>query len=99
MSHDQNRYARQLQLDDIGEEGQARLLEAHLEVHGGDGAIIEAEYLHRAGVGQLTLLPHRAPTAFAHEAAFEFAAPRRIGAGAWRALDKIRRVAVGHGDS
>ena len=81
---------RQVLLPEIGEAGQARISAASLEVSGADGAIIEAEYLHRAGVERLQLTPGHEPTPFRHEAAFRFAASRRVGAGAWRALRQLK---------
>lgn len=84
--------SRQLLLPEIGEAGQARIGAASFEVTGSDGAIIEAEYLHRAGAERLELLPGREALAFRHERWFRFAASRRVGAGAWRALVKLRTV-------
>lgn len=83
---------RQVLLPEVGPAGQARIQAASLEVAGSDGAIIEAEYLHRAGVERLALTPGREPEPFVHEHAFRFAASRRVGAGAWRALSKLRRT-------
>jgi len=83
---------RQVSLPEIGAAGQSRIAASSVEVLGSDGAIIEAEYLHRAGVERLTLLPAREPQPFRHESAFRFAASRRVGAGAWRALAKLRKT-------
>lgn len=83
---------RQVLLPEIGLAGQAKIRDAEVEVRGSDGAIIETEYLHRAGVARLKLSPGQEPEAFRHESAFRFAAPRRVAAGAWRALAKIRRA-------
>jgi hypothetical protein len=87
-----DRTCRQRRLPEIGERGQATIAQAELVVSGNDGAIIESEYLHRAGAERVTILPHAEPEPFAHEHAFRFVASRRIGAGAWRALAKLRRV-------
>ena len=84
--------SRQLLLPEVGPAGQAKIQALACEVLGSDGAIIEAEYLHRAGVERLELLPGREPEPYAHEAEFRFAASRRVAAGAWRALRKIRRA-------
>jgi hypothetical protein len=86
-----DRYCRQRKLSEIGDAGQSRISSAVLEVRGADGAIIEAEYLHRAGVERLTLLPRAEPEPFLHETHFRFFASRRVAAGAWRALRKLRR--------
>ncbi len=84
--------SRQVLLPEVGAEGQAKLAAADVVVRGTDGAIIEVEYLHRAGVGRLALVPGEEPEPFAHEAAFHFAASRRVAAGAWRALACVRRT-------
>lgn len=85
-------YDRQLRLPEVGEAGQERIRGARVQVFGNDGAILEAEYLCRAGVEVLTITPSREPKAFRHENAFRFAASRRVGAGAWRALDELRSL-------
>jgi hypothetical protein len=92
MHDDDDLYGRQTRLPEVGPHGQARITDAVLEVNGGDGAIIEAEYLHRAGVQRLMIFPGAEAVPFAHQHAFRFFASRRIGAGAWRALRQIRRV-------
>jgi len=89
---DEDRYARQRRLPEVGDAGQQRIFDAVLEVRGSDGALIEAEYLMRAGVERLSLTPRAEPEPFAHAGAFEHAAPARIAAGAWRALGQLRRV-------
>lgn len=88
----EDRYTRQRRLPEVGAEGQAKIQAAELEVSGSDGAIVEAEYLHRAGVERLVITPGSEPEPFVHEAHFHFAATRGVAAGAWRALDKLRRV-------
>ena len=53
------RYARHLMLDDIGIEGQRRLLDAHALVIGAGGLGSPATlYLATAGVGRLTVIDH-----------------------------------------
>jgi hypothetical protein len=81
---------RQRRLPEIGVSGQDRIRGARIDVRGNDGAILQAEYLCRAGVEIVTIMPRAEPTPFAHEAAFRFAASRRVGAGAWRALAEIK---------
>jgi hypothetical protein len=50
----QERYARHLLLDEFGGEGQERLLEAAVHVHGtGPAALWAARYLAVSGIGQL----------------------------------------------
>jgi hypothetical protein len=98
MSELDDRYTRQRRLAEVGDAGQTRIAAATLEVHGKDGAIIEAEYLYRAGVERLSILPNLEPEPFTHERHFRFFASRRIGAGAWRALGKLRRVIGAHAE-
>jgi hypothetical protein len=87
-----DRYARQRRLPEVGDAGQTRLGRSALGVAGsGDAARAEADYLVRAGIGRVTPLPDQAPAPFAHAAAFQFAAPCALAAGAWRALAQIRR--------
>ena len=90
-----DRFSRQRCLREVGDTGQAKIAASVCEVAGSDGAIIETEYLCRAGVERVTLLPRREPEPFPHESAFRFAASRRVGAGAWRALTKLRRALEG----
>jgi hypothetical protein len=85
-------YDRQVRLPEVGEAGQQRISAAKVRVSGNDGAILEAEYLCRAGVEVLTLTPSHEPKPFRHETAFRFPASRRVGAGAWRALDELRSL-------
>lgn len=88
----EDRFDRQRRLPEVGSAGQERIERAAFEVRGGDGAILETEYLHRAGAQRVSLVPRAEPAPFAHEGAFRFAASRRVGAGAWRALAALRRV-------
>ena len=91
MSTQNDRYNRQRKLSEVGDTGQLLISRSLHEVRGADGAIIEAEYLHRAGVERLTILPRAEPEPFVHESHFRFFASRRVAAGAWRALCKLRR--------
>ncbi|HLV21968.1 MAG TPA: hypothetical protein VKZ49_13835 [Polyangiaceae bacterium] len=86
------RYSRQCRLPEIGPAGQARLASAELCVGGREEALMEALYLHRAGVERLRIEPERPAAAFAHASAFRFEATRRAGAAAWRALGQLRRA-------
>ncbi len=88
----EDRYTRQRRLREVGEAGQARIAAARLDVNDSDGALVEALYLHRAGVERVSITPRAAAEPFTHAAAFRFAATRSVGAGAWRALDKLRGV-------
>jgi len=86
------RYDRQARLAEVGPEGQARIQAATAEVRGSEGHMIELSYLERAGFRAVSLRPERAPEPFAHADWFAFDTAREVGAGAWRALSKIRRV-------
>ena len=83
---------RQIRLAEVGIAGQARLSRASLCVCGRDGSLAEFVYLHRAGIERLSMQPNLPAVPFEHAGLFLHAGPRRLGAGAWRALDQIRRV-------
>jgi hypothetical protein len=87
-----DRFSRQLRLAEVGDHGQARISAAEFVVRGGDGAILESEYLHRAGAEKVTILPRSEPEPFVHQTHFRFVASRRVAAGAWRALGKLRKT-------
>jgi molybdopterin/thiamine biosynthesis adenylyltransferase len=98
MSHDT--YARQRLLPEVGEAGQARIAATPCSVRGADGALVQAEYLARAGVEVLEIVPRAEPEPFRHETAFRFFEARRAAAGAWRALAELRRIlGVGGSDA
>ena len=86
MQDDEDRYTRQRRLREIGDAGQERLVSAKVTLGGGDGALVEFVYLHRAGVGSVTLDALGAPRAFPHRSIFHHEASRRHASGAWRAL-------------
>ncbi len=83
---------RQIRLNEVGIDGQARLSRATLCVRGRDGSLAEFVYLHRAGIEKLSLQPNLPAVPFEHAALFRHAGTRRLGAGAWRALGQIRSV-------
>ncbi len=87
----EDRYTRQRRLDEVGEHGQARLEAATGVVRGHEGALLEAQYLHRAGFGRVNILAYGEPKPFRHSEFFRHPIARMAGAGAWRALGKIRR--------
>jgi len=84
------RYDRQARLAEVGAAGQARLEQTSAEVRGRDGATIELAYLCRAGLAEVSVVPGKAPEPFTHADWFRFPSSRRVGAGAWRALQKIK---------
>lgn len=83
---------RQIRLREIGAEGQARIAAASAEVRGRDGSLTELVYLHRAGVERVAVMPEKEPTPFPHAGLFQHVASRRLGAGAYRALARIRSI-------
>lgn len=89
MQDDEDRYTRQRRLREIGDAGQERLLSANVTLAGGDAALVELIYLHRAGVGSVTLDALGAPRAFEHRGVFRHAAALRHASGAWRALRTV----------
>ena len=90
------RYDRQVRLREVGAAGQARLESARARVQGCEGQGVELSYLERAGFRAVELAPRDPAAPFAHAELFRFEASRRVGAGAWRALEKIKR-ALGDG--
>jgi hypothetical protein len=86
-----DRYTRQRRLAEVGDEGQARIAAARLVVADSPEASYEREYLERAGAG-VAVDAGIEPAPFAHAGAFRHVAPRRLGAGSWRALAALRRV-------
>jgi len=83
---------RQIRLREVGPEGQARIGAARVEVRGRDGSLTELVYLHRAGVERAAILPEKEPLAFLHAALFRHDSARTLGAGAWRALVRLRTL-------
>ena len=51
--------------------------------------VVELVYLHRAGVGSVTIDAFAEPGRFVHESSFRHAAARRHAAASWRALRTI----------
>jgi hypothetical protein len=86
------RYDRQSRLAEVGSDGQRRIERATAEVRGRDGATVELAYLCRAGVAEVAMVPGKQPEPFVHDRWFRFDSARRVGAGAWRALEKIKKV-------
>jgi hypothetical protein len=91
---DDDRYTRQRRLREIGDAGQTRLERATVVVHGGEAAVLELLYLHRAGVGSVTIDSLAEPRAFVHEALFRNPVARRHAAASWRALRAIIEIVV-----
>lgn len=87
-----DRYSRQSRLPEVGDDGQRRIHDAALRVCGGDGAVIETVYLLRVGVERVEMTPSSPPSEFVHASFFQFDSARRVAAGSWRALGKVRDV-------
>jgi hypothetical protein len=79
----------------VGDAGQARIESARYRLApAGAAAAVERQYLERAGARHFSAM--EAAPAFAHAAAFRNAVARDFAAGAWRALEQLRR-ALEHG--
>ena len=89
---DGDRFARQERLSEVGPDGQERIRRSTAVVRGVAGANVERAYLLGAGVGAVAAEPTGEPEPFVHGGAFQFAAARDVGAGAWRALAELRRT-------
>ncbi|HEX4338133.1 MAG TPA: hypothetical protein VH062_19630 [Polyangiaceae bacterium] len=89
---DAERFTRQERLAEVGPRGQERIERFTAVIRGADAADVERAYLAGAGVGTVKVETDMMPDPFAHAAAFEFAAARDVGAGAWRALASVRRA-------
>jgi hypothetical protein len=92
MTESAERYDRQARLAEVGQAGQARIERAAAEVCGRDGATVELAYLCRAGLAEVSIVPAKPCKPFAHEKWFRFGSARSVGAGAWRALEKIKKA-------
>lgn len=89
---DLRRFERQLKLDEVGPRGQAALEESRVALALRPGALVAAQYLHRAGVRSVELTSLERPLAMPHAPVFRFGASRRFATGAWTALGAMRRV-------
>ena len=97
----EDRYTRQRQLDEVGAEGQERLLRLEVHVARGASGDVTATYLERSGarVTRGSLSRGRSGdtpfsgcgVTFRHATAFRHAAARSFAEGAHRALCAIRR--------
>ncbi len=91
-----DRYARQRSLAAVGDLGQARIVGATYVVGSdGDGsAEVEREYLARAGARHFAASGAAVAggAAFVHAAQFRDPAARAFAAGAWRALEQLKRA-------
>ena len=85
MHDEHDRYTRQRRLREIGDAGQQRLESASALVAGGAEAVAELVYLHRAGVGCVSIDALGRPRDFAHASTFRHPAARRHAAASWRA--------------
>lgn len=92
MNDAPDRYDRQRRLAEVGADGQERIERASAEVCGRDGATVELAYLCRAGLSEVTMVPRKVPRRFVHADWFRFGQPRAVGAGAWRALEIIKKA-------
>lgn len=89
---DDERYARQSCLPEVGAHGQTRLGAARLGAPVTDGSAFETLYLERAGVGHVETKNGLTAPVFAHAPEFHFKATRSMASGAFRALAQLRQV-------
>jgi hypothetical protein len=90
MIESDERFARQLQLADVGPEGQARIIATTATISDAPGSAVEREYLQRAGVRHFD--DTEQSEHFIHAGHFRSEGCRGVAFGAWRALTQIRKV-------
>lgn len=91
----EDRYTRQRRLAEVGANGQRRLEAAVqlLSLH--ESAELEADYLRRAGVQQISFAPGAPAPEFPWADHFQFAGPALVARGAHGALARIRGILAG----
>ena len=93
----EDRYTRQRRLAEVGPEGQRRLEAAAQVLAPHDGAELEADYLQRAGVQQISFDPGAPAPEFPWAEHFQFAGPASVARGAFGALARIRAILAHQG--
>lgn len=88
----EDRYTRQRRLAEVGPAGQLRLEAAAQVLAPHDAAELEADYLRRAGVQQISFAPEISPPVFPWAEQFQFAGPASVARGAHAALARIRTI-------
>lgn len=96
----EDRYTRQRRLAEVGPERQLRLERQSLAIARHADVELELDYLRRAGVQQVTVLPagvlqagagaEQSALDFPWAAQFQFSGPLGVARGAWSALARIR---------
>jgi hypothetical protein len=97
MDRDVDRYTRQRRLREIGDAGQQRIESGAVTISGGPGAMLELVYLHRAGVGRVSVDALATPAPFPHAEHFRHPVARRHAAASFRALRTILELASASG--
>ena len=85
-------HIRQKKLREIGDQGQLILGSASATIPAGLTAEPTQEYLHRSGLGSVTLGKETDPREFAHASYFQFEVCRDYAAGAWFATQLIVEI-------
>jgi hypothetical protein len=85
-------FARQKLLPEVGESGQELLGRAAVAVPSAQGGQWAADYLRRAGVGQVESKEGVTAPAFPHAACFRYGPSGELGFGTWLALDHLRSL-------
>ena len=103
----EDRYTRQRRLAEVGPEGQLRLQRQRLAIARHADVELELDYLRRAGVQQVTVLPagvlqvgadaEQSALEFPWAAQFQFSGPLGVARGAWSALARIRAALAANG--
>lgn len=88
----EDRYTRQRRLAEVGPEGQRRLEAAAVVLPQQEAAELEADYLQRAGVRQVSFAADAPAIAFPWAEHFRFAGPAAVARGAHGALARIRAI-------
>lgn len=93
----EDRYTRQRRLAEVGVEGQRRLEAAVQELAQHEAVELEADYLQRAGVQQLSFAPDAPSAEFPWPEQFQFSGPALVARGAHGALARIRSILAQRG--
>lgn len=88
----EDRYTRQRRLAEVGPDGQRRLEAAAQVLAPHEAAELEADYLRRAGVQQISFAPEASTPEFPWADHFQFAGPASVARGAHGALARIRAI-------
>src|SRR6476661_6889843 len=92
MTMASDRYVRQRLLAEVGEAGQRAIAEAAVRLPEGAAGNAAADFLRRAGIGEVRVDAAAPPPEFPHASHFRHAPSTELGHGAWLALDHLRSL-------